>query len=281
MAVVGAGAFGKNHLRVLHESHSAELVAVVDIEFRAGSRGGSAIRMPAFPIFASSVGTDRRGVVAAPTSAHADIGCAASRSAVSMCWSKSRSRPTWNPRNGLIDAAEANGRILQVGHLERFNPGVQAVQQKVTLPLFFEIHRMSMFSPRSLDVDVVLDLMIHDIDVVLALTGLEPEEIRAAGIRILSDKVDIANVRLGFPGRVRREPYRQPGLDRKDSQNSLIPAASIHLARLSAAGCGRVHCPAGPADWVRFVCRRKGRAAKFEIEAFLHAYEPDRSRRYR
>ena len=100
----------------------------------------------------------------------------------------------------LIDAAEANGRILQVGHLERFNPAVQAVQQKVTLPLFFEIHRMSMFSPRSLDVDVVLDLMIHDIDVVLALTGLEPEEIRAAGIRILSDKVDIANVRLAFPG---------------------------------------------------------------------------------
>jgi predicted dehydrogenase len=90
--------------------------------------------------------------------------------------------------------------VLQVGHLERFNPAVRTLSGKVTLPLFFEIHRMSLFSPRSLDVDVVLDLMIHDIDVVLALTGLEPEEIRAAGIRILSDKVDIANVRLAFPG---------------------------------------------------------------------------------
>jgi predicted dehydrogenase len=100
----------------------------------------------------------------------------------------------------LIQIAEAHKRVLQVGHLERFNPAVQTLAGKVTLPLFFEIHRMSLFSPRSLDVDVVLDLMIHDIDVVLALTGLEPEEIRAAGIRILSDKVDIANVRLAFPG---------------------------------------------------------------------------------
>src|SRR6185436_7818663 len=68
------------------------------------------------------------------------------------------------------------------------------------LPLFFEVHRLSLFSPRSLDVDVVLDLMIHDIDVVLSLTGLMPDEIRAAGISILSEKVDIANVRLAFPG---------------------------------------------------------------------------------
>jgi predicted dehydrogenase len=86
-----------------------------------------------------------------------------------------------------------------VGHLERFNPAVLALERRVTLPLFFEIHRMNLFSPRSLDVDVVLDLMIHDVDLVLALTGAEPEEIRAAGISILSGKVDIANVRLQFP----------------------------------------------------------------------------------
>ena len=82
----------------------------------------------------------------------------------------------------LNDTAQRCGRILQVGHLERFNPAVQALQRIVTLPLFFEIHRLSLFSPRSLDVDVVLDLMIHDIDVVLSLTGTLPEEIRAAGI---------------------------------------------------------------------------------------------------
>ena len=86
-----------------------------------------------------------------------------------------------------------------MGHLERFNPAVIALKPAITTPLFFEIHRMSEFSPRSLDVDVVLDLMIHDIDIVLALTGQMPEDVRAAGIRILSQKVDIANVRMQFP----------------------------------------------------------------------------------
>lgn len=100
----------------------------------------------------------------------------------------------------LVETAERCGKILQVGHLERFNPAVLALEKVVTKPLFFEIHRLSEFSPRSLDVDVVLDLMIHDIDIILALSGLMPEEIRAAGISILSQKVDIANVRLQFPG---------------------------------------------------------------------------------
>src|SRR5262249_17496670 len=85
-----------------------------------------------------------------------------------------------------------------IGHLERFNPAVLALESVITVPLFFEIHRLSEFSPRSLDVDVVLDLMIHDIDIVLSLTGKLPEEIRAAGISILSPKVDIANLGLQF-----------------------------------------------------------------------------------
>jgi len=100
----------------------------------------------------------------------------------------------------LVETAERTRKILEVGHLERFNPAVIALSSVVTKPLFFEIHRLSEFSPRSLDVDVVLDLMIHDIDIVLALTGETPEEIRAAGISILTPKVDIANVRLQFPG---------------------------------------------------------------------------------
>jgi predicted dehydrogenase len=94
--------------------------------------------------------------------------------------------------------AEAKGRILQVGHLERFNPAVAALTGIVTIPLFFEIHRLSVFTPRSLDTDVVLDLMIHDLDIVLALVRQVPVEIRAAGISVLSSNVDIANVRLAF-----------------------------------------------------------------------------------
>ena len=98
----------------------------------------------------------------------------------------------------MIDAARRNGRILQVGHLERFNPAIVALERIATLPLFFEIHRMSVFTLRSLDVDVVLDLMIHDLDIVLSLVRADLAEIRAAGISIISPKVDIANVRLEF-----------------------------------------------------------------------------------
>ena len=98
----------------------------------------------------------------------------------------------------LTKLANECGRVLQVGHLERFNPAVLALEKAVTVPLFFEVHRMSVFTPRSLDVDVVLDLMIHDLDIVLSLTKAMPDEIRAAWISVLSKKVDIANVRLSF-----------------------------------------------------------------------------------
>jgi predicted dehydrogenase len=98
----------------------------------------------------------------------------------------------------LVDTAARTGRILQVGHLERLNPAIIALKKMVTLPLFFEIHRLSLFSPRSLDVDVVLDLMIHDLDIVLSFANSPVKEVRAVGLPILSGKVDIANVRLEF-----------------------------------------------------------------------------------
>jgi predicted dehydrogenase len=98
----------------------------------------------------------------------------------------------------LIDLAEREKRIAQVGHLERFNPAVQATLPLITKPMFFEVHRLSVFTPRSLDVDVVLDLMIHDLDAVLAFVKSPIKEIRAAGLPILSNKVDIANARVEF-----------------------------------------------------------------------------------
>jgi predicted dehydrogenase len=96
----------------------------------------------------------------------------------------------------LVELASAHQRIAQVGHLERFNPAVQATLPILTLPMFFEVHRLSVFTPRSLDVDVVLDLMIHDLDIVLAFAKSAVKEVRAVGLPILSGKVDIANVRL-------------------------------------------------------------------------------------
>ncbi len=98
----------------------------------------------------------------------------------------------------LAHLAQKRGRILQAGHLERFNPAVAALEKALTIPLFFEIHRLSVFTPRSLDIDVILDLMIHDLDIVLSFTREQPHEIQAAGISVLSKRVDIANVRLSF-----------------------------------------------------------------------------------
>jgi predicted dehydrogenase len=199
VAVVGVGEFGRNHVRVIRESPRAELAAVVDTNAARGSEAAAANGCASFTNVRELVGKVDAAVVAVPTSAHADIGCALMEAGIDVLVEKPIAADL-PAADRLIQAAEANNRILQVGHLERFNPAVMALEKVARLPLFFEIHRLSVFSPRSLDVDVVLDLMIHDIDILLSLVHVDIEEIRAAGISILTSKVDIANVRLQFQG---------------------------------------------------------------------------------
>ncbi|MBL8231271.1 MAG: Gfo/Idh/MocA family oxidoreductase [Bryobacterales bacterium] len=198
VAVIGAGAFGRNHLRVIKESSRAELAAVVDIDTAKAQAASQEFGCAAVSSLEELKGRVDAAIVATPTETHADIGCALLTSGIDVMIEK----PVASSLEGARRLREAAGtdRILQVGHLERFNPAVLALRKIVTTPLFFEIHRMSIFTPRSLDVDVVLDLMIHDIDLVLDMVGQAPEEVRAAGISILSGKVDIANIRLAFPG---------------------------------------------------------------------------------
>ncbi|MDQ6677298.1 MAG: Gfo/Idh/MocA family oxidoreductase, partial [Acidobacteriota bacterium] len=172
IAVVGAGQFGQNHLRVVKESPHAELVAVVDPDLtRAGSHG-----VPGFASIADLLGLADAAIISAPTVFHADLGCALMEAGLDVLVEKPLASDLASADRLLQTAAYYN-RILQVGHLERFNPAVVALEAVATHPLFFEIHRMSVFSPRSLDVDVVLDLMIHDLDIVLALTRGPLEEL--------------------------------------------------------------------------------------------------------
>ena len=192
VAVAGAGAFGRHHLRVLRDLPRAELVAVVE------SDAAAEFSCQALGDWRELAGRVDAAVVAVPTTAHAEVGCGLLEANIDVLVEKPIAPDLASARR-LAETAQARGRILQVGHLESFNPAVCAAREIIRLPLFFEIHRLSVFTPRSLDVDVVLDLMIHDIDIVLSLVGAMPEEIRAAGISILSDKVDIANVRLAFP----------------------------------------------------------------------------------
>ncbi len=198
VAVVGAGQFGRNHMRVVHQSGGAELAAVVDTDPTRAAEAAREFECAAVDL-ADLAGRVDAAIVAVPTVAHCAVGCALLEAGIDVLVEKPIA-PDLPSARRLIDTARAHSRILQVGHLERFNPGVAALRGAAGLPLFFEVHRMSVFTPRSLDIDVVLDLMIHDLDIVLNLVGRRPEEIRAAGISILSPKVDIANVRLAFPG---------------------------------------------------------------------------------
>ena len=199
IAVVGAGAFGRNHVRVVHQLEQADLAGVLDPDPARAADAVAAYGCPVFENLEQLAEHADAAIVASPTITHADIGCRLMERGLDVLVEKPIAHDAAGAAR-LIETAERLGKILQIGHLERFNPAVIALEAAITRPLFFEIHRMSEFSPRCLDVDVVLDLMIHDIDIVLSLTGKKPEEIRAAGVSILSPKVDIANVRLQFPG---------------------------------------------------------------------------------
>jgi predicted dehydrogenase len=198
VAVVGAGAFGRNHLRVLRELNGVELVAAVDTDRDRAAQAAGQFGCEALDDAAALRGRVDAAIVAVPTTDHARIAVPLLEAGIDVLVEKPIA-PDLASARSISDAAASHGRIVQVGHLERFNPAVEVISERLTVPLFFEIHRMSVFTPRSLDVDVVLDLMIHDVDVVLAMTGLMPSEIQASGLAILSDKVDIANVRFTFP----------------------------------------------------------------------------------
>jgi len=197
VAVAGAGEFGKNHIRIANQSPLVDLIAIVDTDPRKLVAADVPPECLRLSDASQLIGKVDAAIVATPTSAHASVALPLLEAGIDVLIEKPIT-PTLAEADRLIGAALAHNRILQVGHLERFNPVVIALSDAVTLPLFFEVHRMSVFSPRSLDVDVVLDLMIHDLDIVLSLARGELQEIRAAGVSVLSRRVDIANVRLQF-----------------------------------------------------------------------------------
>jgi len=199
VAVAGAGMFGRNHLRVIRESGLAELAGVYDLDTAKAQAAAQEFGCRAYESLEDLAGHAQAAVVAVPTVAHCSVACALLEAGLDVLVEKPIAA-TVAEAGAMNTAARQHGRVLQCGHLERFNPAVQAAMKMVTMPLFFEIHRLSIFTPRSLDVDVVSDLMIHDLDILLAFTGRMPEEVRAAGIPVLSSRADIANVRLAFSG---------------------------------------------------------------------------------
>ncbi len=196
-AVVGVGSFGQQHARVLSSLPDSELVAVVDANAERAAEIAERFDCEALTDITALAGKIDAASVAVPTALHRDVGVSLLENGIDVLIEKPIA-PDLASADRLLEAAASNGRILQVGHLERFNPAVEAARDAATLPLFFEVHRMSQFSPRSLDVDVVLDLMIHDLDIVLNMVDSPLSRIEATGIAVLSVKPDIASVRLVF-----------------------------------------------------------------------------------
>ena len=195
------GSFGRNHARVYHElekqQQGVQLAAVVDANAAQAQAVATQFGCKAFTRVEDLFGLVDAVSVAVPTVHHLRVASALMDAGVDVLIEKPLAS-TLEEADALAAIAKANQRVVQVGHLERFNPAVQATLPIITRPMFFEVHRLSIFTARSLDVDVVLDLMIHDIDVVLSFVKSPVTEIRAVGLPVVTNKVDIANVRLEF-----------------------------------------------------------------------------------
>jgi predicted dehydrogenase len=197
VAVVGVGDFGRNHVRVWREMPGVEFVGIVDINAERAAAVASEFGTRVFADISALAENVDAVSLAVPTIEHARMGRRLLEQGIDVLVEKPIAA-SLEEADALIAAAERGGRILQVGHLERFNPAIVAAEKIVTRPLFFEIHRLGVFSSRSLDVDVIYDLMIHDLDILLAFLDSPVTDLRAVGIPVMTDKVDIAHARLEF-----------------------------------------------------------------------------------
>ena len=318
VAVAGAGAFGRNHLRVYRELETAglgvELVAAVEPDPARAADVTAKYGIPAFSSIDRLLSADLRlnaASVAVPTVHHHAVASALLDAGLDQLVEKPLAA-SLQEADDLIERAGKGKRIVQPGHLERFNPAVLAVEPKLRRPMFFESHRLSVFTPRALDVDVVLDLMIHDLDIVLTFAASPVREVRAVGLPILSPKVDIANVRVEFESgcvanftasrvsteRVRKlrffEPRQYVSIDyaRRDllviGVDGSVPAqitAAIAAGKIDPAALAQLAATAsgagGPGPGLSFSKPEvmPGEPLRLEIESFLDSVRTRREPR--
>ena len=197
IAVIGVGHLGRHHARILSTLEGVRLTAVVD---KLADRAAEIAASTGSKALTDSIGLFGEVdavTVAVPTELHRDIAMPFLERGISVLVEKPMAR-SLAEADEMIAAAQASGATLAVGHTERYNPAVAAVLPLVTSPRFIEVHRMGVFPERSLDIDVVFDLMIHDLDVILSLVRSEVTSVEAVGVPVLTPKYDIANARLRF-----------------------------------------------------------------------------------
>jgi len=232
-AVIGVGHLGRHHARILASLPGITLAGVVDTNRDRASQVAAEHGTQAFGAFREMSGRVDLVVVAVPTESHAAVALPLIEAGVHALIEKPIAQ-TVAEADALIAAAKKAGAVLAVGHSERFNPAVTAARPYVRDPRFIEVHRLGIFPDRSLDIDVVLDLMIHDLDLILSLVPSEVEGVEAVGVPVLTPKMDIANARIRFANgcianltasRISREPVRKIRFFQRDSYVSIDTAS--------------------------------------------------------
>jgi len=239
--VIGVGHLGKHHARILASLPGVSLAGVVDTDMERAGQVAAERGTTAYADLAQVPGKIDVAVVAVPTESHARIAHALVESGVHTLVEKPITQ-TLAEADELIAAAKARGVVLAVGHSERFNPAVVAARPHLKDPRFIEVHRLGQPPGRSLDIDVVLDLMIHDIDLILSLVPSDVEGVEAVGVPVLTPRIDIANARLRFANgcianltasRISREPVRKIRFFQQDAYLSIDTAArEVEMWRL-------------------------------------------------
>lgn len=195
--MVGVGHLGRHHARILGALEGATLVGVADTVAERAEHAAAASGARALTDYRDLLGEVDAVSIAVPTELHRDVAMPFLERGVAVLVEKPMAR-TLAEADELVEAAHKSGATLAVGQTERYNPAVHAVMPLVTSPRFIEVHRLGVFPDRSLDIDVVFDLMIHDLDIVLALVRSEVISIEAVGVPVLTSRYDIANARLRF-----------------------------------------------------------------------------------
>ncbi|HYV04384.1 MAG TPA: Gfo/Idh/MocA family oxidoreductase [Blastocatellia bacterium] len=276
VAVIGAGHFGREHARIYADSKAAKLVAICDLNSSTGMPIAERYGAEFVSDYRELIGKADAVSIAVPTISHRAIACDLLEAGISALVEKPISQ-TLDDADAIIAAAGSGRAVLQIGHLERFNPAVTAASDIVTRPLFFEAHRLSVFTPRSLDIDVVMDLMIHDLDVLLSFVNSGVLEVRAAGVPILTPKVDIANARIEFEnGCVANLTASRVSGERVRKLRFFQPHEYVSID-YAAQEASVVSVKPGASGKLQFDSRSlqvtRDEPLKLEIEAFMQAVE--------
>jgi predicted dehydrogenase len=199
VGVIGAGSLGYHHARILREVAGAAMAGIYDADPARATKVSAELGVRAFASREALLSAVDAAVVAVPTTAHAEVSLAALDAGVHLLIEKPIAASV-EEADAIVSRAEANGLVVATGHVERFNGALRACEQYLEDPRFAESHRLAPFGPRGTDVAVVLDLMIHDIDLLLGLVRRPVESVDAVGVGVLTGNVDIANARLVFEG---------------------------------------------------------------------------------